>query len=574
MYNPFKYRRGVLQPGFIIFFLACVLELYAQGDKAPVLLVPRTRSFINTRIPTFVWKASSDEALTYRLVVAEKSGKAVVDMWIERTNQYRLADSLALKDLSIYYWNVSAFDGENYYPSDDFSFWVDLNISLDLELRYIKLLNPRDNWEPGDVAEFEVEVLNAGELPCYTIDVILYNGNFNQNYVNERSYRPTERADQKTLSQIDSGQSARIHLRARVKSGYNRFSAEVRTTGDYKDVLLFNNFETGPLIQTIDKRLILNGLYIIFDKYGSESIQEFTPQDLNAIYSSIESARQFFWDHTSIIDMHCDTHIMNTRLLNDEDFIYIDEKWGYVLSPDKIITRSDDLQLPLFRYDFVYVFYPWENTNRSWTGYRGYTYGTIKNGINQYALAAQPIKPGMVENKEIIIHEILRIMSVFYESKGITNFHPPDQREQNTTFSNNIDYYAWILETWPSSNWFSLGYGETVPQVKLQYADQGGREQQVQLFQNYPNPFNNFTTIRYLITEDSSRAAEYSVSVSIYSVLGEKVRTLLNGNQKPGIHSLLWDGKNDQDEFVPSGIYLYNLKINDLNLVKKLIFIK
>ena len=513
------------------------------------------------------------DSLSFRLVIAEKSGKVVVDKWIEGEKQYTLADSLALKDLSIYYWNVSTFDGKEYFTSEDYSFWVDLNISLDLELRGIKLLSDQKEWQDGDVASFEVEILNAGELPCYNIEVILYNGSINQNYSSGRAYRKSEQVDWKNIDEIESGESIKIKMQGQLKTGYNHFHAEVKTTADYNDVLAFNNTISGPAIQTLKQRWRLNGLFVIYDKYAADVINKLNLADKGVIYNNVEKTREFFWTNTNIIEIQYDTLVMS-RVLTEKDFKYIDEKWGYVLNPDDIESHLNGLRLPLYQYDFIYVFYAWKNTNRIWTGYRGYTYGVLGSSSDDYALAAQPVAPGVPGDEEVTIHELLRIIDGFYRESGDENFYAPDQKNQNTTFTKNIDYYRWILETWPSENWFSLENGEKITATHYLNGDLYNKQRGLHLFQNYPNPFNNYTTIRYLLEDDSSKTSYYSVKLSIYSILGEKVRTLLDGQQKPGMHSLLWDGRNDLGEFVTSGIYLYNLQIDNQNLIKKLIFIK
>jgi len=61
-----------------------------------------------------------------------------------------------------------------------------------------------------------------------------------------------------------------------------------------------------------------------------------------------------------------------------------------------------------------------------------------------------------------------------------------------------------------------------------------------QLYGNYPNPFNPETTIRYQI------AKTVTVSITVYNILGEKVRTLLNITVSPGQHEIQWHGKNEQ----------------------------
>jgi hypothetical protein len=68
------------------------------------------------------------------------------------------------------------------------------------------------------------------------------------------------------------------------------------------------------------------------------------------------------------------------------------------------------------------------------------------------------------------------------------------------------------------------------------------------LFQNYPNPFNAITAIGYWLLDVSD------VELSIYNVLGQKVATLVNGNQQAGQHVVHWDAS----EF-SSGIYYYRL---------------
>ena len=74
------------------------------------------------------------------------------------------------------------------------------------------------------------------------------------------------------------------------------------------------------------------------------------------------------------------------------------------------------------------------------------------------------------------------------------------------------------------------------------------------LFQNYPNPFNPTTTIEFSIPESG-----FSTLV-IYNMMGQKVRELVSGDMLAGVHSVLWDGKNDSGETVSSGVYISRLK--------------
>jgi len=86
---------------------------------------------------------------------------------------------------------------------------------------------------------------------------------------------------------------------------------------------------------------------------------------------------------------------------------------------------------------------------------------------------------------------------------------------------------------------------------------------------SYPNPFNPETTISFLIPSAST------VELEIYNVKGEKVKTLLNKYLEIGEYSHTWNGKNDYDQQVSSGIYFCHLKVNSLvQEVNKVVLLK
>ena len=70
----------------------------------------------------------------------------------------------------------------------------------------------------------------------------------------------------------------------------------------------------------------------------------------------------------------------------------------------------------------------------------------------------------------------------------------------------------------------------------------------VTLSQNYPNPFNPITTLRYDLPERSN------VSITIYDILGRKVRTLVQSVEEPGYKSILWDGTDDLGQQLSAGV--------------------
>ncbi|MCK4696180.1 MAG: T9SS type A sorting domain-containing protein [Candidatus Cloacimonetes bacterium] len=83
---------------------------------------------------------------------------------------------------------------------------------------------------------------------------------------------------------------------------------------------------------------------------------------------------------------------------------------------------------------------------------------------------------------------------------------------------------------------------------------------------NYPNPFNPSTTISFSILEKDK---EKPVTLNIYNIKGQKVKTLVNNKFDAGEHSVVWDGRDFKGKPVSSGIYFYKLKIDGKNIDTK-----
>jgi hypothetical protein len=88
------------------------------------------------------------------------------------------------------------------------------------------------------------------------------------------------------------------------------------------------------------------------------------------------------------------------------------------------------------------------------------------------------------------------------------------------------------------------------------------------LKQNYPNPFNPTTHVAFQIPETKR------VNISIYNILGQKVRTLASRKFTPGSHVMIWNGKNENGATVPSGAYFLRMEAGDFTSVKKMLFLK
>lgn len=94
------------------------------------------------------------------------------------------------------------------------------------------------------------------------------------------------------------------------------------------------------------------------------------------------------------------------------------------------------------------------------------------------------------------------------------------------------------------------------------------RPSEFALFQNYPNPFNQSTKIEFTLSVSGL------VNLTLYDILGRKVRTLVSGHLEPGYKSVFWDGKNDSGRDVASGVYLYRIAVGGFTQTKKLVLLK
>jgi hypothetical protein len=75
-----------------------------------------------------------------------------------------------------------------------------------------------------------------------------------------------------------------------------------------------------------------------------------------------------------------------------------------------------------------------------------------------------------------------------------------------------------------------------------------------EVFPNYPNPFNAGTTIKFALPEDMR------ITVRVFNILGQQVRSLEDGVMPEGYRTSYWDGRNDRGEQVGSGVYIYRLE--------------
>lgn len=134
----------------------------------------------------------------------------------------------------------------------------------------------------------------------------------------------------------------------------------------------------------------------------------------------------------------------------------------------------------------------------------------------------------------------------------------------DTTVQNGQTYYYKISAFDFSGN--ESEHSDTVSciPVSVPYDGQSAELPQVfSLSQNYPNPFNPITEIRYTLPR------ECWVKLEVYNILGQKVATLVDGEQKAGYQTAKWGASS-----FSSGIYFYRLRAGNFVQTRKMILLK
>jgi hypothetical protein len=88
------------------------------------------------------------------------------------------------------------------------------------------------------------------------------------------------------------------------------------------------------------------------------------------------------------------------------------------------------------------------------------------------------------------------------------------------------------------------------------------------LDQNYPNPFNPTTKLSYALPTNAH------VQLTVYNVLGQAVRTLVDEDMAAGTHEVTWNGRNSEGTQVSSGIYFYRINAGNFSATKKMMMLK
>jgi hypothetical protein len=128
----------------------------------------------------------------------------------------------------------------------------------------------------------------------------------------------------------------------------------------------------------------------------------------------------------------------------------------------------------------------------------------------------------------------------------------------------NKDSYPEVI-CFDNSNWIQI-WGNS--KTAIQPLSQPSLLKKLATLSNAPNPFREITRIEYYLPQKNN------LLLRIFNADGELVRTLVNEQKEMGEYSVLWDGRSDNNVFVASGNYYYQMKIGDFISSKRMILIK
>jgi hypothetical protein len=159
-------------------------------------------------------------------------------------------------------------------------------------------------------------------------------------------------------------------------------------------------------------------------------------------------------------------------------------------------------------------------------------------------------------------------------SYQITGLRTGDYKVEASTDCGDPQWYNHV-STWELATPVHVTMPNNTPNIDFNVSTAVEDEEEIaqrpsefELYQNYPNPFNPGTKIEFALKKTGH------VTLHIYNVLGEKVKTLLDQDQPAGFYQINWDGENDNGKPVASGIYLYKLEVNGFSEAKKMLLLK
>ena len=220
--------------------------------------------------------------------------------------------------------------------------------------------------------------------------------------------------------------------------------------------------------------------------------------------------------------------------VNNNDSVSIIGRWNYVGFEQTVLYQFD-------------------------SNYRYTIYGTDGDfgGLDE---AIPNPNPYSIENDTITIdlffgNIVNFLLSYSCEGQIVEFINLMDSTINSTLIKEGYDYVEDECEDYDGNLDLEFSYLDNMPT-------------EFKLNQNYPNPFNPITSIHYDLPNDGL------VNITIYNMVGEIVKTLVNSLQSAGFNSVQWDATNNFGKPVSAGLYLYSIQFGEHRQTKKMILLK
>jgi hypothetical protein len=531
------------------------------------LLYPVSDEMVTNLQPEFLWEASSDpddgvialrEAGKGKLSEDKSTGNNSVAV-ITGYDFYLSTDSLLTDAVSvevagtsysptenllenqIYYWAVSAIDDDGGITfSDTASFWT--NAANDLPAPFSMLepvgmplleltsLTPTFTWSPSTDADLNDELIYRINLGTSTWDMAeVYAGP-------DTSWNPPESLWDNTVYSWE--------VIAEDLSG-------ATTTAGIGDSVAFAHFHTNMENDNPEPAVLLSpdSVVVLTDTPTFIWERSFDPDP----FESIEYEVHWWYEGSewdSIITEETSVAISNPLTVDNLQYF-----WQVISMDDQNgIAQSED-------YMFWVDFLPEPPGTFALASPDDESAGNSTRPELTWQAAIDPDPFDNVHYQITIASDTL-MADVVYEGVSIPEIHVPDVDLENDT------RYYWQVSALDEDSLQTLSDVWTFDVGYLAIDDGLALPTEFVLDQNFPNPFNPSTTLRYGLPEDSE------VSLVIYDIRGNTVRTIDSGSQVAGWYEHIWNGMDDSGQPVSTGLYLTRLRAGSYTKTIKMLYLK
>jgi len=198
-------------------------------------------------------------------------------------------------------------------------------------------------------------------------------------------------------------------------------------------------------------------------------------------------------------------------------------------------------------------------TSRTWISVYGKNITVDGDNLPEGATIEFFSRENALCGKGVYTGDVLKLTPIYgHDESGDASKLYPNEGDEIAIFINGSRVY-------PDLRWDGNGSRVHLSHLTV---DSRGLPQTFVLKQNYPNPFNPGTIISFEVPADGH------VNLSVYNVLGQTVRTLLDEDCIVGRYDVEWNGTDDNGDRVATGIYFYRLTTGDEVKTKKMLLLK